>query len=175
MMDSARRYLLQTECDTNYLFCDTSSISYMARVRPFENFLFELSCRLSECPSLTVVHAPGRVLSGPDLLTRQLNDVVFNRDDTNISEHQAHILPILEDKIKPGEIISNQALYEIMLGLILLHQPANSSMSAKKIRHTLNESIGLIMQNLISFLHRKKSSSWLQCLTMMIQCSNSKP
>jgi hypothetical protein len=58
-----------------------------------------------------VVHAPGRVLSTPDLLTRQLNDVVFDREDTNISKHQAHILPILEEKIKPGEIISNQALY----------------------------------------------------------------
>ena len=93
MMDSARPYLLQ--CDTNYLICDASSISYIARVCPFQNFLFKLSCRLSEYPSLTVVHAPGRVLSAPDLPTRQLNDVVFDRDDTNISKHQAHILPIL--------------------------------------------------------------------------------
>ena len=61
-----------------------------------------------------VVHAPGRVLSAPDLLTRQLNDVIFEREDTNLSKHQAHILPILEEKIKPGEIISNQALYEIL-------------------------------------------------------------
>ena len=114
MMDSARPYLLQTECPVNYLFVDASSISYIARVKPFENFLFELACRLSEYPSLMVVHAPGRVLSAPDLLTRQLNDVIFEREDTNISKHQAHILPILEEKIKPGEIISNQALYEIL-------------------------------------------------------------
>ena len=47
-------------------------------------------------------------------MTRQLNDVVFDREDTNISKQQAHILPILAEKFKPGEVISNQALYKIL-------------------------------------------------------------
>ena len=54
VLDTGRPYLLQTLCKKNYLFTDASSISYEARVRPFENFLFELSCSLSEYPSLEV-------------------------------------------------------------------------------------------------------------------------
>ena len=114
VMDSARPYLLQSEAKYNFLFVDASSISYISRVRPFENFLFELSCTLSEYPSLSVVHCPGRVLSAPDLLTRQLNDVILHRDDTNLSKDQANILPSLLDKLKPGTLISNQDLYEAL-------------------------------------------------------------
>ena len=109
-MDSARSYLLQSEAKYNFLFVDASSISYISRVRPFEKFLFELSCTLSEYPSLSVVHCPGRVLSAPDLLTQQLNDVILHRDDTNLSKDQANILPSLLDKLKPGTLISNQDL-----------------------------------------------------------------
>ena len=83
------------KCKSNFLFVDTSSISYISCVRPFENFLFELSCTLSEYPSLSVIHTPGRVLSAPDLLTRQLNDVILERNDTNLSKEQAYILPNL--------------------------------------------------------------------------------
>ena len=114
IMESARPYLLQTKAKHNFLFVDASSISYISRVRPFENFLFELSCTLSEYPSPSVVHCSGRVFSAPDLLTRQLNDVVLHRDDTNLSKYQAHILPPLLEKLKPGELISNQALYEVL-------------------------------------------------------------
>ena len=77
VMESSRPYLLQTRCKHNFLFVDASSISYISHVKPFENFLFELSCTLSEYPSLSVIHCPGRVLSAPDLLTRQLNDVIL--------------------------------------------------------------------------------------------------
>ena len=74
----------------------------------------ELSCTLSEYPRLHPVHCPGRVLSALDLLTRQLNDVLMHRDVTNLSRQQAQILPSLNDKLKPGEIIPNDILYEVL-------------------------------------------------------------
>ena len=114
VMEVGRPYLLQSTSPANYLFVDASSISHIARGKPFENFLMELSCTLSEYPRLHPVHCPGRVLSAPDLLTRQLNDVVLHRDDTNISRQQAQILPYLNDKLKPGEIIPNEILYLVL-------------------------------------------------------------
>ena len=114
VMESSRPYLLQTRCKHNFLFVDASSISYISRVKPFENFLFELSCTLSEYPSLSVIHCPGRVLSAPDLLTRQLNDVILERNDTNLSKEQAYILPNLNESIKPGELIPNNTLYQAL-------------------------------------------------------------
>ena len=114
VLDTARPYLLQTLCKKNFLFTDASSISYAARVRPFENFLFELSCTLSQYPTLEVIHTPGRVLSAPDLLTRQLNNVIFDREDTNLSKTQAHILPPLQDVIPPGTTIPNDILYRAL-------------------------------------------------------------
>ena len=41
------------------------------------------------------------------------NDVVRQRRHI-ISKQQAHILPILAEKFKPGEVISNQALYQTL-------------------------------------------------------------
>ena len=82
--------------------------------KPFENFLFELSCTLSEYPSLSVIHCPGRVLSAPDLLMRQLNDVILKRNNTNLSKEQAYILPNLNTSIKPGELIPNNTLYQAL-------------------------------------------------------------
>ena len=113
-MESSRPYLLQTRCKHNFLFVDASSISYISCVKPFDNFLFKLSCTLSEYPSLSVIHCPGRVLSASDLLTRQLNYVILERNDTNLSKEQAYILPNLNESIKPGELIPNNTLYQAL-------------------------------------------------------------
>ena len=114
VMEVGRPYLLQSTSPANYLFVDASSISHIARGKLFENFLMELSCTLSEYPRLHPVHCPGRVLSAPDLLTMQLNDVVIHRDYTNLSRQQAQILPYLNDKLKPGEVIPNDVLYQVL-------------------------------------------------------------
>ena len=43
-----------------------------------------------------------------------LNDVILKRNDTNLSKQQAYILPNLNESIKPGELISNNTLYQAL-------------------------------------------------------------
>ena len=54
------------------------------------------------------------MLSAPDLLTRQLNDIILERNDTNLSKEQAYILPNLNASIKPGKLIPNNTLYQAL-------------------------------------------------------------
>ena len=49
-------------------------------------------------------------------MTRQLNDVILERNDTNLSKEQAYILPNLNESIKPGELIPNNTLYQALNG-----------------------------------------------------------
>ena len=56
VMDLAKSYLFQTSAPVNYLFNDASSISYIARNRPFSSFLQTLSETLAMLPSLVVIH-----------------------------------------------------------------------------------------------------------------------
>ena len=60
VLDLAKPYLFQSSSPVNYLFSDASSISYVARNKPFSSFLQTLSENLSMFPSLIVVHFPGR-------------------------------------------------------------------------------------------------------------------
>ena len=53
-------------------------------------------------------------MSAPDLLTRQLNDVIIERKDTNLSKEQAYIPPNINESIKPGKLIPNNTLYQAL-------------------------------------------------------------
>ena len=58
---------------------------------------------------LVMIHVPGRVLFLSDIFSRQLDNVQIHRNDTNLSENQANILPALS-QIKPGQLIDNETL-----------------------------------------------------------------
>ena len=62
LLQLAKPYLFQSTTQTNFLFSDASSISYIARSKPFSSFLQTLSEDLSMHPSLVVIHLPGRSL-----------------------------------------------------------------------------------------------------------------
>ena len=47
-------------------------------------------------------------------MARQLNDVILERNDTNLSKEQGNILPNLNESIKPGKLIPNNALYQAL-------------------------------------------------------------
>jgi hypothetical protein len=112
VMDLAKSYLFQTSAPVNYLFDDASSISYIARNRPFSSFLQTLSETLSMYPSLVVIHLPGRALWYADILSRQFDHVAMTRTDTMISEDQAKLIPSLQH-IKSGAILSNTELLKL--------------------------------------------------------------
>ena len=111
-MDLAKPYLFQSTPPVNYLFNDASSISYIARNKPFSSFLQTLSETLSMYPSLVVIHLPGRALWYADILSRQYDHVAMSRTDTNISEDQAKLTPSLHH-IKPGAILTNSELLKL--------------------------------------------------------------
>ena len=69
----------------------------------------DLSLEISQYPILHVVHTPGRVLYLPDIYSRQLDNVILPRADTNISKNQVDILSSLA-KIPPGQLIDNDLL-----------------------------------------------------------------
>ena len=71
LLKLARPYLFQSTAPVNFLFNDASSISYIARGKPFSSFLQTLSEEMSLYPSLTVIHLPGRALWFFDILSRQ--------------------------------------------------------------------------------------------------------
>ena len=62
LLAMAKPYIFQSTALTNFLFNDASSISYIARNKPFSSFLQTLSEELSMYPSLIVIHLPGRAL-----------------------------------------------------------------------------------------------------------------
>ena len=80
----AKPYLFQSTALANFLFNDASSISYIARNKPFSSFLQTLSEELSMFPSLIVIHLPGRALWFCDILSRQYDHVTVERSDTQI-------------------------------------------------------------------------------------------
>ena len=96
----------------NFLFNDASSISYIARNKPFSSFLQTLSEELSMFPSLIVIHLPGRALWFCDILSRQYDNVIVERTDTEISKDQATIVPSLK-AIKPGAVLKNDELLNL--------------------------------------------------------------
>jgi hypothetical protein len=109
VLSQARPYLLTSTAPASYLFTDASSISYIGRVKFFNNFLMDLSLEISQYPSLNVIHTPGRVLFLPDIYSRQLDNAILPRSDTNLSKNQADILPNLSS-IPPGQLIDNDLL-----------------------------------------------------------------
>ena len=62
--------------------------------------------------SLTVVHLPGRALWFCDILSRQHDNVVVPRSDTNLSKEQSALIPSLQ-AIKPGAVLRNQDLLDL--------------------------------------------------------------
>jgi hypothetical protein len=74
VLSQARPYLLTSTAPASYLFTYASSISYIGRVKFFNNFLMNLSLEISQYPSLTVIQTPGRVLFLPDIYSRQLDN-----------------------------------------------------------------------------------------------------
>ena len=62
LLAMAKPYLFQSTALANFLFNDASSISYIARNKPFSSFLQTLSEELSMFHSLIVIHLPGRAL-----------------------------------------------------------------------------------------------------------------
>ena len=63
-------------------------------------------------PSLIVIHLPGRALWFCDILSRQYDNVIVKRTDTEISKEQATIIPSLK-AIKPGNILQNNELLDL--------------------------------------------------------------
>ena len=112
LLKLARPYLFQSTAPVNFLFNDASSISYIARGKPFSSFLQTLSEEMSFYPSRTVVHLPGRALWFCDILSRQYDNVVVPRSDTNLSKEQSALIPSLQ-AIKPGAVLRNQDLLDL--------------------------------------------------------------
>ena len=84
LLAMAKPYLFQSTALANFLFNDASSISYIARNKPFSSFLQSLSEVLSMFPSLVVIHLPGRALWYCDILSCQHDRVTVERGDTRI-------------------------------------------------------------------------------------------
>ena len=112
LLAMAKPYLFQSTAPANFLFNDASSISYIARNKPFSSFLQTLSEELSMYPSLVVIHLPGRALWYCDILSRQHDRVTVERGDTRISKEQATIIPSL-NAIKPGAVLRNIDLLDL--------------------------------------------------------------
>ena len=110
----AKPYLFQSTALANFLFNDASSISYIARNKPFSSFLQTLSEELSMFPSLIVIHLPGRALWFCDILSRQYDNVIVERTDNELSKDQATIVPSLK-AIKPGAVLKNAATADIYI------------------------------------------------------------
>ena len=108
VIDLGKPYLLQTLSPHNYLLTDAQSISYISRVKYFDNFLMEISI-----PSLHVVHTPGRCLSLPDMMSRQLNNVLMDQG-SNLSKEHAYIIPSLREILKPAQLIKHKHLYTLL-------------------------------------------------------------
>ena len=111
-LKEARPYLFQTKSKVNYLFSDASSISYIAHTKPFSSFLQQLSEEVSRHPSLTAIHMPGRAMWYCDLLSRQLDNIIVDRPDTDISKEQSSIIPALRN-VKPGAVLTNDELLKV--------------------------------------------------------------
>ena len=111
-LKEGKPYLFQTRSKVNYLFSDASSISYIARTKPFSSFLQQLSEEVSRYPSLTAIHMPGRAMWFCDLLSRQLDNVIVTRPDTDISKEQSSIIPALRN-VKPGAVLTNDELLKV--------------------------------------------------------------
>ena len=112
LMDMIKPYLFQTKSEHNFIFNDASSITYIARNKPFSSFLQTLSEELSLYPSLHIIHCPGRILWYSDILSRQLDNVYLEEPDTKITKHQAQIVPSLK-RIQPGAILTNAELLQL--------------------------------------------------------------
>ena len=128
LLDVAKPYLFQSLSPVNYLFNDASSISYIARNKPFSSFLQTLSENLSMFPSLVVIHLPGRALWFCDILFRQYDNVSMERTDTNISKEQATLVPNMA-QIKPGAVLTNKELLELFAT-----KPASVSIDSSRLR-----------------------------------------
>ena len=113
LLKLARPYLFQSTAPVNFLFNDASSISYIARGKPFSSFLQTLSEEMSMYPSLTLVHLPGRALWFCDILSRQHDNVIVPRSDTNLSKEQSTLIPSLQ-AIKPGAVLRNLNLLDLL-------------------------------------------------------------
>ena len=86
LLTLAKPYLFQFTAQTNFLFSDTSSISYIVLNKPFSSFLQTILEDLSMHPSLVIIHLPGRALWFYDILSRQLDNVTVERSDTALSK-----------------------------------------------------------------------------------------
>ena len=109
VLKMGKPYLFQTQALANFLFSDASSISYIARTKPFSSFLQQLSEEVSRYPTLNTIHMPGRALWYCDLFSRQLDNVTVSRPDTDISKEQSAIIPALRN-VKPGAVLTNAEL-----------------------------------------------------------------
>ena len=117
LMTMAKPYLFQSAAPANFLFSDVSSISYIARNKPFSSFLQTLSEDLSMHPSLVVIHLPGRALWFCDILSRQYDNVTVERSDTAISKEHATMIPTLQ-AIYPGAVLRNKELLDLFFDKI---------------------------------------------------------
>ena len=146
-LDMARPYLLQTQAPVNYVFTDASSLSYTARVKPFNGFLQELAVTLSTYPSLAICHVPGWVLFIPDILSRQNDQITIPHTDTQLSKDQSVILPPLQN-LPPETIISNNQLFEIMYTM------------PKKVFFDVSESSYFYCQHIDWDMYHKPDQIW---------------
>ena len=55
---------------------------------------------------------PGRAMWFCDLLSRQLDNVIVTRPDTDISKEQSSIIPALRN-VKPGAVLTNDELLKV--------------------------------------------------------------
>ena len=109
----AHPYLLQTKALANYAFTDASVISYVSRCKSFKNFLQCLAETVSLYPNLHVCHMPGKANMLADTLTRSLDEITLDRNDTNLSKKWASIVPPTL-KMKPGKVVSHEKLVEMI-------------------------------------------------------------
>ena len=109
LLSLAKPYLFQSTAAANFLFNDASCISYISRCKPFSSFLQTLAEDLSMYPNLVIIHLPGRALWYADILSRQYDNVLVQRQETNLSKDQALLVPALRN-IAPGAILTNEQL-----------------------------------------------------------------